>query len=93
MFPARSRYDLVAEFTTRFLCSSISKISLPAPMRERDSGCRAAKQPPEGTHIGRQKRQMRGYQIELKDHSPRAEIRVSEATQECSNALTGVRTP
>ena len=62
-------------------------------MSKRESGCRAAKRPPKGTHIGRQKLQMEWYQIRLKDHSPRDEIRVSKATQECSNALTGSRTP
>ena len=72
MISAQSRHDLVAEFTTRYLYSSISKILSPAPMSERESGCRAAKRPPEGTHIERQKRQMGGYQMRLKDHSPHA---------------------
>ena len=60
MFSSQSQHDLVAEFTTRFLCSSISKILSPAPMSERESGCHAAKRPPEGTNIGRRKRQMGG---------------------------------
>ena len=60
MFPARSRHDLVAEFTTCFLCSSISKILSPAPLSERKSSCCTAKRPPEGTHIERRKRQIGG---------------------------------